>query len=651
MYFKFIELLLWSILITLCIRPTVQAQSSDPIVQQRLAFIEATPEYDWEEHHGFMPIIKNNKYGLMNQEGELVVAPKYDKIEAFSGGLAKVSFDSRIGFIDTTGKEVIHTVYDTNSFGFTKDGVTIMRQGSRYGLVHKNGTRILPIEYNDIGWFNAAGLAVIKRHKKYGYVNTKGEIVLPFQYDYARNFSYGLAQVEKDGKKYLIDIKGNKRFQIDYDYISGFSDGLAKVRRNGQHAFVNKEGKIVIPFESYERIDDFKNGVAIAKKISESTGSSSQQEQSSMVPQLKSEPKSYFGLIDRQGRIIADFEYDEISVYRDCFYALQRGTESRQLMIRDGKVISLDADDTYDFSEGFATVKRGGKWGLINKNGELLIPFQYDYMLPFSKGLSAVRRAGKWGFIDAAGAERIAIQYDKVSKFSNGISVVVKSGQYGLIDTLGRVILPFEHDFISDFKEDVAFVTKDNKKGCINQKGELIVPIELDYKMIEQFSEGLARVVQYRDDKKQVGFINKQGALAIPFIDCDFMSNFSNGFAKVQKDGKVGIINTKGKMIVPIAYDKIRRHPYSLEVYKAKKLGILNSKGEEIVPIQYEHVHFITDKLMTLSLGNDYEHYQVINLDGKEVFKDYEFKIYRNLVRAKKDGNLYIYNQKGMKLE
>ncbi len=58
------------------------------------------------------------------------------------------------------------------------------------------------------------------------------------------------------------------------------------------------------------------------------------------------------------------------------------------------------------FSEGLAAVDAEGKWGFIDKGGQMVIPalFEVGYETPiFSEGLVAVQQAGKWGFADRTG--------------------------------------------------------------------------------------------------------------------------------------------------------------------------------------------------------------------------------------------------------
>ena len=71
-----------------------------------------------------------------------------------------------------------------------------------------------------------------------------------------------------------------------------------------------------------------------------------------------------------------------------------------------------------DFSEGFAAVKVGNKWGFMNRNGEYSIPPKFDEVGFFSEGLAAVKVGIKWGFVDGKGKWVIPPDFDGAGYFS-----------------------------------------------------------------------------------------------------------------------------------------------------------------------------------------------------------------------------------------
>ncbi|MDR1925882.1 MAG: WG repeat-containing protein [Planctomycetaceae bacterium] len=64
---------------------------------------------------------------------------------------------------------------------------------------------------------------------------------------------------------------------------------------------------------------------------------------------------------------------------------------------------SLKYDDACDFREGFARVKRNGKWGIIDKTGNEIVSVEYDEVCEFHEGFARVKRNGKWGFVGENG--------------------------------------------------------------------------------------------------------------------------------------------------------------------------------------------------------------------------------------------------------
>jgi hypothetical protein len=43
------------------------------------------------------------------------------------------------------------------------------------------------------------------------------------------------------------------------------------------------------------------------------------------------------------------------------------------------------------------------QWGYIDKQGKIVIPFQYGYADRFREGTAKVMKSGKWVYIDTAG--------------------------------------------------------------------------------------------------------------------------------------------------------------------------------------------------------------------------------------------------------
>ncbi len=99
-------------------------------------------------------IDKNDKYGLINEEGKEVVACKYDKISQFENGVAIVKiksggeFDFKHGLIDSTGKEVIPVKWGRMEYyPFDRLLVVSEESASKLGVIDESGKVIIPFQY------------------------------------------------------------------------------------------------------------------------------------------------------------------------------------------------------------------------------------------------------------------------------------------------------------------------------------------------------------------------------------------------------------------------------------------------------------------------------------------------------------------------
>lgn len=130
---------------------------------------------------------KNDKIGFINNKGEWVIEPTYDKVRAFVNGLAPVLKDKSWGYIDETGKVAIPFQYRDAEI-FSKDGLAPVKLNKLWGFIDKTGNLVIPDRYditavgfslfeknNQKGF--SKGLSRVKENKVWGFINTKGEVL------------------------------------------------------------------------------------------------------------------------------------------------------------------------------------------------------------------------------------------------------------------------------------------------------------------------------------------------------------------------------------------------------------------------------------------------------------------------------------------
>ena len=45
-------------------------------------------------------------------------------------------------------------------------------------------------------------------------------------------------------------------------------------------------------------------------------------------------------------------------------------------------------------------IAEGDSWGFINRNGDVVIPLEYEGAVDFSEGRALIKENGKWGYIN-----------------------------------------------------------------------------------------------------------------------------------------------------------------------------------------------------------------------------------------------------------
>lgn len=244
-------------------------------------------------------------------------------------------------------------------------------------------------------------------------------------------------------------------------------------------------------------------------------------------------------------------------------------------------------DSTINHGLELERKQRNGKYGFVDKQDNVIIPFIYDYASIFCEGLSRVEIGSRWGFIDKQGNIIVPFEYEDAWHYSEGIAAVKKGGKWGCVNKQGKIVIPFEYDYVGSHHDNRICVTKDNKNGFIDSTGLIVIPFIYDD--ARQFSEGLAAV---RKDGKW-GFIDEHNEIVIPFMYYS-AHRFINNIALVStKYCKYGFIDKRNQILIPFEYDGVfnSKIEYFNEglccVAKNKKCGFIDKKGHVIIPFKF----------------------------------------------------------------
>jgi len=260
-----------------------------------------------------------------------------------------------------------------------KEGLLLIKSKSKYGFIDTLGKITIPFVYEKASSFSEE-VAAVCLNGKYGYINKYNEVIIPFMYESANDFSEGLAPVMLHGTWRYIDKKNKQHIQLanSINEAHPFSNGLATVyNSHNKGGYINQSGDLVIP-DIYEYADSFKDGIALV------------------------ESGPYVGYINSQGTyVIPSIHYNGLNCCKGMVSVLKED-DKWSVFDKDGKEVShFESFEYVDiFQDGFALVKQNRKYGITDIDGKIIIPCIYDYSIVYKGDLFCVCHNSRWGAVD-----------------------------------------------------------------------------------------------------------------------------------------------------------------------------------------------------------------------------------------------------------
>ena len=268
----------------------------------------------------------------------------------------------------------------------------------------------------------------------------------------------------------------------------------------------------------------------------------------------------------------------------------------------------LSCDAVKPFSNSYSKVISKKKTGAIDKNGQLVIPFEYDNIIPFGKNLLLIRDNEKFVFTTN--------KQIKKWQFPNTITwynlnetlkpIRFENGKIGYINDNATVVIDANYDQASAFKKGIAIVCKNGKCGFINKNKEFVLPIEYELPTLDL----QPNVLLAKKDGKY-GYLTYQGQTIIS-ITYDEISAFKT-IIKAKNNGKYGFINQKELIVIPLKYDFIEDHKTAKNEFRFinnGKCGWVNLNGIERFSSNLEtwsdKIYPVKDGLQNIKVGNNY---------------------------------------------
>ena len=263
--------------------------------------------------------------------------------------------------------------------------------------------------------------------------------------------------------------------------------------------------------------------------------------------------------------------------------------------------------------------EENGKYGLKRKNGEILLPAEYDEVN--HSGYAGrgwhIRKGDKWGAVNERVEWIFPIDYDDIKLRFEGGHYLKKNNKVGFCDSEGNMTVDFLYDELENYSSSCeGFKAKvDGKWGYIDKHGKVVIPIEY-----EQISLGSKGMILVKKDGKY-GYFNLQKGIQIPLVyDCAYVFYSSHPQeAVVKQNGKYGVINPDGECVLPIEYDKVDID--APNVYRVKEggcCGIIDKERKVLFPFKYRDLGAFNEDNIAYA-ANDENIYGYVDITGNEI--------------------------------
>ncbi len=482
-------------------------------------------------------------WGFIDTTAYITIQPKYEVANDFINDACIVKHKEKWGVIDSLGNTLIAKKYDGVEFleGTDNQIIKLSTNTKKYGLMDTLGQLLVDLKYDEISDFQEDRLAV-KKDNLWGFVDQSGQEIIPPKFQKAEPFSEGLAAVKYQRKWIFIDPQGEIQIDNNYRAIGNFRQGKAWVKTGEGVGYISPDNRMIIP-PVFNQAYDFEDGIA------------------RVVVEGK------YGLIDEKGQYILRPKFSRI----------------------------------YPFDEQDLAIVRYGnrvtRYGVINRNGELITTQNFQKIESFKEGRALVKHREGYGFIDPLGQLIIEGNYSKAANFQEGRAMVQKDNRCGYIDITGREVIPLIYSKCLDFEDGKAVVYEGLKKGgVIELNGEEI--IEPGINRLIDFKEGRGLVRNNYD----FYYIDEQATWRDGYFEK--AERYQHGIAVIRKNGRYGIINRNGLNIISNKYDQIADFENGFAKVRLRQfVGLADVKGKIIIPPNYEFITYAGDDLFRVENG------------------------------------------------
>ena len=530
----------------------------------------------------------DNKYGLMNSSGLVILEPTYETIWLNSGVLIFKSQEKK-GVLNEKGKIVIDPIYESIKVSISGCIIGAFKNGE-YSLFNRDGTMFSHQSYEDFYQYSDGSVSVRKNGKR-GLLSNKGRVLAKCRYSEAYMLKSNLIFIKKGSKVWLLNLHGKRVNRMTFDESLG--------RRKNRKYYLNSNGK-VLP-RSYQ------NGLPFESEV---TGV---------------QENGLWGIIDTTGKWIVKPKYTAFRILGNGLFYISEDARTVRLINSNGKLVN---SARYQWAGRFnhALVKTKDSVGidLINKNGKSVLPYKFEEISNLENGHGLIYQNNKYGVCNTLGKIIIPVKFQSIKLKDSAYIVEYKSGTQ-LLDLNGELIRDFPFGSIvffrteweQDYHCDSCVFAYVNSWGLglkpINLKGEYLT----QWRPVVPHAYPKVSVFMFVDLKGKIGFKSKSNEVLIkPQYDevVPLYSDSSEIYYRTDIAGKLGLVNNMGQILIEPEFDELWRYEDESVAHLIKNdlYGLYHIKYNRWLNPQFEEEIEINRNFMIVQNDGSYGLIEII---------------------------------------
>jgi hypothetical protein len=582
---------------------------------------------------------ENGRVGLKNEKGEVVIPAQYDALGWSDGTLSvidKVTGYQAKGFWGLI-KIDNHLITKPDYTGLVPGEALMLiaykklnySAQSSAGCILTSGKEILPFEYDGLKMssFRAIAFKKISNQVRYGLVDLTNKKLIPMEYKSIYSIGSLRFGVENfQGKTALYSETGKQITEFSIDSISAFYKNYAVIYQNLQQGLMDREGQIKIE-PKYRALKIDEKGMVHAHLPDEwlVLNNSNQQMHQLYADSIEGIEKNIFKLRTAGYVQLVDAKFHPITSRH--FSAIEK------------------------FENGKAIFSQRKKYGIIRKNGTILIEPIYDKIIPGENYyVASQQRNGReqWMMLDSTGIKKHSKMYDRMENYNGKFFPVKNKKFWGGLDMNGKEIIACVHDSLLQNVAEYVVVKFHGQYGIIDVKENWMVtpqPNKIKLVSAERYLEQTdqntflksldGNVIYFTGNRLDVmpGYLQEHlstGGVWEIDLNGRILSRQlqqpeniqkifpeSEGLKAIKKDGKFGFIDARGRLRIANRYEDAQAFSQQLAAIKIRgRWGFINHEDKIAIQPVYDEV---TSFQNGLSIVKQKNFYGAINQEGKIV--------------------------------